>query len=173
MRSQKASYQLYPSCVGLLLGLLQTGLFLQLTFTLSSSFRTYLLVTLCWLLGSAVGVTVGSKHQLQLSQSLLLALLAFFTCTLLLFLKPFYMQLWIVYAGLIVMIGFYPGLFYNRMSTIYRANALFFQENNGFILGLVAGTLSFMIVGRPAIWGGIVLIAGLLALLGEPTQPAD
>ena len=47
---------LYPVGVGLLLGLLQTGLLLQLSFTLSSGFGTYLLLTVCWLTGGALGV---------------------------------------------------------------------------------------------------------------------
>src|SRR6185436_6702564 len=64
----------YPSLVGILLGLLQTGLFFQLTFTLSSSFRTFLMITVCWLLGSAVGIRIAKSAQLQLNGFMLVGM---------------------------------------------------------------------------------------------------
>ena len=65
-------YGIYPSIVGLMLGLFQTGLFFQLAFTLSSSFRTYLMVTVCWLIGSAIGVQLA-RHIVLLAAPLIVA----------------------------------------------------------------------------------------------------
>jgi hypothetical protein len=160
----KILHRLYPSLVGILLGLLQTGLFFQLTFTLSSSFRTFLMITVCWLLGSVVGIRIAKRTQLQLNGFTLLALLAYFACVALLCLAPFNTQLWLVYAVFIVLTGLYPGVFFVRLSEYYTARQLFFRENNGFIVGLVSGTLLFLVLGRAALWGMPLLVAALVML---------
>ena len=154
----------YPSLVGILLGLLQTGLFFQLTFTLSSSFRTFLMITVCWLLGSVVGIRIAKQVRLQLNGFVLLGLLAYFTCIALLGIAPFNTQLWPVYAVFIMLTGLYPGVFFMRLSEYYAARQLFFRENNGFIIGLVSGTLLFLIVGRAALWGMPILVAAVVML---------
>jgi hypothetical protein len=155
---------LYPSLVGLLLGLLQTGLYFQLSFTLSSSFATFLMITVCWLLGSVIGVLFAQKLRLGLNSFLALGLLTYFACALVLELAPFNTGLWIFYAALIVVTGIYPGVFFVRLGEYYSAGELFFKENNGFIAGLVSGTVLFMIVGRGVLWLLPALIATLLIL---------
>jgi hypothetical protein len=155
----KALRWIYPSIVGLLLGLLQTGLFFQLSFTLSSSFRTFLLVTVCWLLGSGIGVYIAKQVKVHLNSFTLLALFAYFGCVLLLGIAPFTMQLWPVYALLIVLSGLYPGVFFARLGQYYSARELFFKENNGFIVGLIGGTVLFMVLGRSVLWVSPVAVA--------------
>jgi hypothetical protein len=157
---------IYPSLVGLLLGLLQTGLFFQLSFTLSSTFGTFLLVTLCWLAGSAVGVIYLSQTRLSLSAFLLLALMAYAVCALLLVRFPFSTPLTPLYGLLALLTGFYPGVFFARMAVRYTARDLFFRENNGFITGLVLGTLLFMLFGRIILWVLPVIVAVLVYWLG-------
>lgn len=152
----------YPSMVGILLGLLQTGLFFQLTFTLSSSFRTFLMITVSWLLGSVLGVRLAKRTKLHLNGYALLGLLAYFVCVGLLGLSPFNTQLWPVYAGLILLTGLYPGVFFVRLSQYYTARQLFLSENNGFIIGLAGGTVLFLLWGRSALWVLPVLVAVLV-----------
>jgi hypothetical protein len=153
---------LYPSLVGLLLGLLQTGLFFQLSFMLSSGIRTFLMITVCWLLGSLIGIRIAKLTTFHLNGFVLLAVIAYFGCVLLLGIAPFNTQLWILYAVLIALSGLYPGVFFARFAEYYRARELFFRENNGFILGLVVGTLAFLLVGRAALWILPVLLAALV-----------
>jgi hypothetical protein len=160
----KLLYWVYPSLVGILLGLLQTGLFFQLTFTLSSSFRTFLMITVCWILGSAVGIYMAKSVRLHLNVFVLLGVLAYFTCVVLLGAAPFNTHLWPVYAVFIMLIGLYPGIFFAKLSEYYTARQLFFRENNGFIVGLVSGTLLFLILGRGALWGMPVLTAAVVML---------
>lgn len=155
---------IYPIIVGLLLGFLQTGLFFQLSFTLSSSFRIFLMVTVCWLLGSAIGVQLAKQTKLPLNGFLMLALLAYLACVVLLQLAPFNTQLWPIYGAFIALSGLYPGVFFVRANAYYRARELFFRENNGFILGLVCSTLLFLIVGRVVLWFIPLLIAGGVAV---------
>jgi hypothetical protein len=149
----------YPSLVGILLGLLQTGLFFQLTFALSSSFRTFLMITICWLVGSALGIRIANKVRFHLNGFALLGMLAYFTCVALLGAAPFNTELWPIYAALIILTGLYPGVFFARLSDYYTARHLFFRENNGFIIGLISGTLLFLILGRVALWGTPILVA--------------
>ncbi len=150
----------YPALVGALLGLLQTGLFLQLSSTLSSSFSTFLLVTLCWLLGSAFGVFYAARlFPFGTSVFLALTLAAYAVCGILLMIAPFNARLWPLYAALVMLSGVYPGVFFARMSAAYRARVLFFRENNGFIVGMILGTILFMLVGRVALWVGPLIAA--------------
>ncbi len=166
----------YPSLVGLLLGLLQTGLYFQLSFTLSSSFTTFLMVTVCWLIGSVIGVRLLPTIQFHLNGFLLFALLAYFACAVLLNAAPFNTQLWPLYAVLILVAGIYPGVFFARLGVVYSARDLFFRENNGFILGLISGTLLFLLFGRVALWFPPILIAAFVVLstnrLGSPDVPS-
>ncbi len=159
---------LYPTLVGLMLGLLQTGLFFQLTSTFSSAIGTYLMVTLCWLIGSALGVTYGSRLSLPAAILLPLALLSYGICGLVLFNAPFRTELWPLYAALVVIIGLYPGLFFARMVPVYRARSLFFLENNGFIAGLICGTLLILTINRLALWVAPVIVMVVLYVIREP-----
>jgi len=162
------SRRFYPSTVGLLLGLLQTGFFFQLTFALSSSIGTYLMVTLCWLLGSAIGVFYLGRRQGRTGLFLALALGAYAGCVVLLGLNPFNSTLWPLYALFVVATGFYPGVFFARMAPVYPARTLFLRENNGFVVGLILGAVLFMLTGRVALWVAPGIIAALIYLLGEP-----
>jgi hypothetical protein len=162
----KGCYLLYPLLVGVLLGLIQTGLFFQLTFTLSSGFATYLLVTLCWLVGSALGVLVIARGRIPVGAWLAVALAAYGLCAVLLGLAPFETGLSPIYAALVGLAGVYPGVFFARMSAVYRARTLFLWENNGFILGLALGTLLFLLIGRAALWIAPLLVAAAVSWLG-------
>lgn len=157
----------YPIFVGILLGLLQTGLYFQLSFTLSSSFQTFLMVTVSWLTGSVLGITLAKRFQLNPSLFLLVGLMAYFACAALLVLAPYNTGLWFVYALLIILVGLYPGVFFNTMQKYYSAQVLFFRENNGFIIGLITGTLLFMLLGRSVLWIFPSILTGLLLLLGD------
>jgi len=160
----------YLVLVGIFLGLLQTGLFFQMTFTLSSSFGTFLLITLCWLLGSALGVTQNAQLRYGTGVLLILALLAYGLCGMLLIILPFNTTLWPLYGGLVILMGLYPGVFFARMSVFFSARTLLTRENNGFIIGLIMGTLLFMLIGRAVLWIAPFALAGLILWLGEPTS---
>lgn len=164
---------IYPAVIGILLGLLQTGLFFQLSFTLSSSFRTYLMITVCWLIGSAIGVQLTRQfgfERVQMIGLLLAALGAYFGCILLLRAAPFNSQWWFIYALLVIVMGLYPGAFFVRLGKVYTARLLFFWENNGFIVGIVVGTLLFMLLGRSVLWFAPLMLAGMIITIPEPVR---
>jgi hypothetical protein len=162
--------RLYPLLVGLLLGAMQTALYFQLTFTLSSSFGTYLLVTLCWLLGSAFGVLAAAKTAVPTHLYLLAALLAYGAVCLLLSAAPFRTEWWPLYGALVAVNGGYAGVFFGRMSSAYTARALLLTENNGFIVGLALTTLLFLTLGRVVLWLAPALLALVIALISEPDR---
>ncbi|MBL8131347.1 MAG: hypothetical protein JNL42_05785 [Anaerolineae bacterium] len=160
----------YPLIVGVLLGALQTGLFFQLTFTLSSGFTTYLLITLCWLLGGALGSSLAPRLSVSLRGLQAAMLIAYALCGVLVLLFPFNTALSPAYCLLIGAAGLYPGVFFARESTRGTARGLFFWENNGFIIGLALTTVVFMLAGRAALW---LLPAGLALLVWVWSAPAD
>ena len=161
---------LYPLLVGLMLGWLQTGLFFQFTSTFSAGFRTYLMITLCWLAGSALGVSYGTKLPLSISMLLILSLCCYWLCAVLLLKTPFDTGLWPIYGGLVILVGVFPGLFFARMAPFYRARSLFLLENNGFIVGLASGTLLLLFMGRAALWLIPAALALILFVLREPSN---
>ncbi len=163
---------MYPLLVGILLGLLQSGLFFLLTFTMSSGFTTYLLITLCWLMGGVIGALYVNRLNISLHHLPLIMLLACALCTWLVSDNPFNTQMWPVYGCLISLAGIYPGVFFARASNHYAVRSLFFWENNGFIVGLVINTLSFMLFGRNILWMLTILLAALVWFLSLPRSNA-
>jgi hypothetical protein len=158
----------YPVLVGVYLGLLQTGYFFQLTLMLSSGFTTYLMVTLCWLAGSAAGAGFLYRRAVGLKILLVAGLVTYGICAALVMALPFNTSLWLIYAALVFVTGIFPGVFFARLSQVYEAGTLFFRENNGFLVGLVAGTLLFMLYGRATLWVMPVLGGVLLMVLPVP-----
>lgn len=57
------------------------------------------------------------------------------------------------------LVGGLLGILQTGLGAYYRARTLFFRENNGFIAGLVCGTLLFLVLGRAALWATPVLLA--------------
>lgn len=172
MMGSNLVYAVYPSIVGVLLGVLQTGLFFQLSFTLSSSFGTFLMITLGWLAGNAIGVSFATRMPLYTSVFVIFSLGCYFACTLLVGAMPFNTQLWPIYIIFITFVGLYPGVFFARMGRIYPARMLFFRENNGFIVGLISGTLLFLLFGRMVLWL-MPLILGVVVLVTPEPGPPD
>lgn len=156
---------MYPLLIGILLGLTQSGLFYLLTFTLSSGFTTYLLITLCWLMGGVVGAIYINRLNISLPTLLLVMLFAYALCAWLVSNNPFNTHIWPLYGCLIGLAGIYPGIFFARASKFYAARNLFFWENNGFILGLLISTIAFMLFGRSVLWIMTIVLAVLVWFL--------
>ena len=129
------------------------------------------MVTLCWLIGSVIGVRVLHGVRFPLNSFLLLTLFAYFACAVLLNAAPFNTQLWPFYAILIVVTGVYPGVFFARLGEHYSARDLFFRENNGFILGLISSTLLFLLLGRIALWLMPILMAAIVFASSNTLNP--
>ena len=153
---------LYPTLAGVLFGVVQTGYFFYLNFALSSTYGTFLLVTLSWLVGSIVGLRLGSVLLLSPRIGPWLCILPHIVTQLLLGALPFRSDLWPIYAVLIAISGIYSGLFFARMGAVMKpVRKLFFTENNGFILGIVGCTLGYLALGRAILWVLPLMLAAL------------
>ncbi|MCL4267616.1 MAG: hypothetical protein KJ069_30870 [Anaerolineae bacterium] len=62
------------------------------------------------------------------------------------------------------MMGITPGIFFARTAVHYSARDLFFRENNGFIIGLVGGTLLFLLTGQAALWLAPLLVSVVVSV---------
>ena len=163
---------LYPSIAGVLFGVVQTGYFFQLNFALSSTYGTFLLVTLSWLLGSIIGLRLGRVQILSLRVGPWLCVLPYGIAQLLLGALPFRSDLWPVYGTLVLISGIYSGLFFARLGALIQpVRKLFFAENNGFILGIVGCTLAYLALGRPVLWIAPLMLAAL-CWVWTPLPPA-
>src|SRR5690606_8334923 len=128
------------------------------------------------LAGSAVGVTLARKGAISRTRAVVLlwaGLVAYFACAGLLAVFPFNSSLTPIYATLTVVTGVYPGIFFVRMGRVYTARALFFRENNGFLLGIAGGTLAFMLLGRSVLWAAPLAAAALVWALPEPVRQIE
>lgn len=164
---------LYPSIAGLLFGIVQTGYFFQLSFALSSTYGTFLLVTLAWLAGSLVGLRLSRARVLSLRVGPWLCVLPYGATLALLGVLPFHSEIWPIYSALILISGIFSGLFFARMgAVIHPVRRLFFAENNGFLLGIVGCTLAYLVWGRPILWIAPVMLAVLCWLWTPLPRPA-
>jgi hypothetical protein len=154
--------RLYPFVVGLLFGVVQTGYFFQLNFALASTYGTFLLVTLSWLTGSILGLRARGVPFLTLQRGPWICLLPYVVTQILLNVFPFQSSLWPLYGVLILISGIFSGLFFARMGEIIRpVRRLFFVENNGFFLGIVACTIAYLVAGRLVLWIAPAALAAL------------
>jgi hypothetical protein len=159
----------YPFLVGLLFGVVQTGYFLQLSFTLASTYGTFLLVTLAWLLGSIIGLRASRISVLSLHTGPWICFVPYIGTHFLLSAFPFQSNVWPLYGVLILTSGTFSGVFFARLGEVVRpVRKLFFTENNGFLLGIVACTIAYLVIGRVVLW----LFPGILAALCWVWTPA-
>jgi hypothetical protein len=145
--------RLYPFVVGLLFGVIQTAYFFQLNFALASTFTTFLMVTLAWLLGSVLGLRISGLAVLTLSSGPWICLIPYVVTQIALNALPFRTELWPVYGLLVLVSGIFSGLFFARLGALVQpVRWLFFWENNGYLLGIMACTLAFLLWGRLVLW---------------------
>src|SRR5947209_7113111 len=97
----------YPLLVGMLFGSIQTAYFFRLNFALASTYQTFLMVTLAWLLGSGIGL----RSKLTLRPAPWICLLPYLAAQLLVNALPFRGDLWPVYAILVLISGTASGIF--------------------------------------------------------------
>jgi len=153
----------YPFLIGCLFGTLQTGYFLQLSFAFSSAAVTLFGITLCWLVGSGLGLWLAGQSGKRLTfwwRYGALSIGSYLGCGALLASYPLQGAWLPVYAILVVASGTYAGWFFSAAGASWagRIDRLFFWENNGFVLGLALATVLYLLFGRVAL---VVLPIGL------------
>jgi|SRR5262245_20566981 len=132
----RAALLLNVALTGVLLGQLQWGVFFLLQSFLASTAVVYLLGTLCWLIGSLIGLVVrGERGELFWAAGMIGAYYAF---AVLAAGHPYQLGWLSVLLPLIALMGCYAGRFFRYRARHFAAPKwLFFTENCGFVLGIV------------------------------------
>ncbi|MBF0370947.1 MAG: hypothetical protein HQL52_15975 [Magnetococcales bacterium] len=157
---------LWPRTYGFLTGLhfalLQFGYLYVLQINITSTYLTYGLVVLLWMVGSLVGLWWWGKSRAL--ESLLVGLGAYYGVGLLAFMNPFSTAI-LPLAGVgVALSGFWAGGFFPFMQgSGLGMDGVFFHENNGFLLGIGLCFVGVTLIGRPAlIWFPLVTGGGLI-----------
>ena len=150
----QAALLLNVALTGVLLGELQWGVFFLLQSYLASTAIVVLLGTICWLIGSLIGLVVrGERGELYWAAGMIGAYYAF---TYVATGHPYQLGWLPLLLALIALMGCYAGRFFRYRSRFFSAPKwLFFTENCGFVLGIV---LTF----------AVLFSAGSSALLTAP-----
>ncbi len=167
----KPDNALIPVMAGLHFGILQISLYFIIECFVTATYLGYFAVTIAWL----TGVIINLKHNFfktwkrSLTVSYLsLAVLSLITATT----PPYHILLPVIFI-FIVLVAAPAGHFFKSYSGSMAASALFFHENNGFVLGFVLSTAGFIQWGINYIYIAPLLsfIATLLTTRKNTWQP--
>lgn len=131
---------------GLLFALLQFGFFFFVQAEVSATVLSYFAVTAAWLVGLVAGLWIANDRLLKIAP--VAALAAFYAVWLLTNLLAFTAAVLPIVALFVAVAGAYAGIFFQQAAA--RApdvRLVLLDENNGFIVGIVAAVLGFAALG--------------------------
>ncbi len=153
----------FTACMGIYLGLLQTGYFFHLEVWLTATYPGFLTVLSAWMAGTVSGLHFSKARVLKPSMMVVLlfaSLTAYYLSFLLLKLYPYQSGFLPLHGALIFVSGVQGGVFFQTYRNLFpSSSSLFLWENNGFILGWVGGFAGFVLYGT-----GFTLTAPLVTL---------
>jgi hypothetical protein len=146
----QAALALNVVSTGVLLGQLQWGVFFMLQSYLASTAVVYLLGTICWLLGSLLGLVArGGRGELFWAAGMVASYYAFARLAAG---HPYQLGWLTVLLPLIAFMGCYAGRFFRYRAGFFAAPKwLFFTENCGFVLGIVLTIVALFTMGSSAL----------------------
>jgi len=146
----RAAVLLNALLTGVLLGQLQWGVFFMLQSYLASTAVVYLLGTVCWLIGSLIGLVVrGERGELFWAAGMVAAYYVFARVAAN---HPYQLGWLPVLLPLIALMGCYAGRFFRYRARFFSAPKwLFFTENCGFVLGIVLTIVALFVAGSSAL----------------------
>jgi hypothetical protein len=155
---------LFGFLTGLHLALLQFGYLFLLIIHVTSTYVTYALIVIAWMTGTLVGLRWRSLDR---RAALGLGLLSYYATYLLVVSVPLAVYTLPCAALGVAFSGLWAGRFFVVMLPYYgRADRLFFHENNGFLVGVIASFIGFTLLGRPfLLWTPLPMAVGLLVQL--------
>ncbi len=160
-----------PTLLGLYFGVLQVALYLSIQVFYTASFIGYFLIVVAWM----VGVVWGLRFSRLSLQAALLASLASYAILLasIALLAPYDALLpWIGFWTAVV--GLPVGLLFKNWRARLNSHALFFHENNGFVIGYAVSILAFVQWGTGFLYWGPLLGFALVALgTGDDKQTSN
>jgi len=153
---------LFGFLTGFHLALLQFSYFFVLLFNISSTYVTYAAVVISWMTGTLLGLFWG---RLNAPLALAAGVVSYYLVYVLVFTDP--LELYTFPAAMIgiAVSGLWAGRFFVVMLPVFqRADRIFFHENNGFLVGIVALFLGFTLTGTAFLrWVPLLSGSALLA----------
>ena len=153
--------RLYATLTGFHLAFLQFSYFLILQINVSSTYITYMVVVISWMLGAVAGLWM---HRLRLEVGIALGVVSYYAVYYLILWDPLARTTLMLSALGVGLSGLWAGRFFTAMLPhLRRVDALFFHENNGFLVGVVAVFVGFTTLGRDFLfWTPLALTILLL-----------
>ena len=130
---------------GFYFGILQTAIYFSIEVFVTATFTGYFLLILAWM----SGVVAAMKTDLleDFLQSSILSLFIFYLMLCLVIFLPFNAASYPLLGILIFASAFPVGKFFKLYGKSVSSDALFFHENNGFVLGMIVSLLLFVKYG--------------------------
>jgi hypothetical protein len=155
---------LFGFFTGLHLALLQFGYLFMLIMNVSSTYVTYMMIVLSWMGGTLLGLRWS---RLDGRIALALGVAAYYGIYAVIAASPLAGFTLPLAAAGVVFSGLWAGRFFVVMRPYFgRVDSLFFHENNGFMLGVMAVFIGFTTLGRPFLLVGPLMTGiGLLVHL--------
>ena len=152
---------LFAALTGLHLALLQFCYFFLLLINVTSTYITYMTVVLSWMTGTLLGLWLCLNAEV----ALILGVVSYYAVYGLVLADPLSPWLLPIAAAGVMVTGFWAGRFFVVMQPWFgRSDRLFFHENNGFMVGIVAVFLGFTLLGQAFLLG--TPLVSVLLLLG-------
>ena len=158
------SLPLFGFITGLHLALLQFGYLFLLVIHVTSTYVTYAMIVLSWMAGTLVGLM---WRRLDARAALGIGLLAYYAIYGLVVRDPLSFSVLPLAALGVACSGLWAGRFFVVMLPHFgRVDRLFFHENNGFLVGVIAVFVGFTMLGRAfLLWGPLLIGASLFVQL--------
>ena len=160
--SMKIKFPAYAFLTGLYFSTLQFCYLILLQINISSAYLTYMVITASWLTGSIIGLWVD---KLDRNVGVGLGLFCYYSVYALVSYMPFSSFTLVLSALGSCITGLWAGRFFIFILHQYKqVDRIFFHENNGFWVGIVAFFLGFTLLGRQYVLWAPLTLAGLLLL---------
>ena len=151
----------YAFITGLHLALLQFSYLLLLEINISSTYVTYMIIVVSWMVGAVIGLR---WKNLNADIGLFLGVASYYGLYMLVSYDPLSRSTLVLAALGVILTGLWAGRFFVVMLPLMkRADSLFLHENNGFLIGVIALFLGFSFLGRKfLLWAPLITAATLV-----------
>lgn len=153
---------LFASLTGFHLAVLQFSYFFLLLINVTSTYITYMTVVIAWMLGTLIGLVLP---HLNAGLAMVLGVAGYYAAYAWVINNPLSPSTLPLAAIGVAITGLWAGRFFVVMRPLFvRVDRMFFHENNGFLVGIIAVFVGFSLAGRPfLLWTPLLSVIVLLA----------
>ncbi len=153
---------LFAALTGFHLAVLQFSYFFLLLINVTSTYITYMTVVIAWMLGTLIGLVLP---RLNGGLAMVLGVAGYYAAYAWVINNPLAPATLPLAAVGVAITGLWAGRFFIVMRPLFvRVDRMFFHENNGFLIGIIAVFMGFTLAGRPfLLWTPLLSVIVLLA----------